>query len=112
MTAASSTGERSVALDVTVLGRDYKVACREDERADLAEAVSFLDARMREIRDAGKVASVERIAVMAALNMANELLRARRSAGGVGAENTIDEATLRGRISAMQSAIDQVLAAR
>jgi cell division protein ZapA len=108
---ASAAGERMVTLDVHVLGREYKVACRERERADLLQAVSFLDQRMREIRDTGKVAGVERIAVMAALNIANELLRARNVASATPADVAIDEASLRGRIGAMQSAIDQVLAA-
>jgi cell division protein ZapA len=111
MTAdASAAGERMVTLDISVLGREYKVACRERERADLVEAVAFLDQRMREIRDAGKIAGVERIAVMAALNIANELLRARNVASAPG-DVAIDEASLRGRIGAMHSAIDQVLAA-
>lgn len=110
-TNASAPGERTVTLDVNVLGRDYKVACREHERDDLVEAVSFLDRRMREIRDTGKVANVERIAVMAALNIANELLRTHRDVQAGDGEATIDETSLRGRIVAMRSAIDQVLAA-
>ncbi len=108
-TNASAAGDRLITLDVTVLGRDYKVACREHERADLVEAVSFLDRRMREIRDAGKVANVERIAVMAALNIANELLRTRSDVQANRGDVAIDETSLRGRIGAMHSAIDQVL---
>src|SRR5437660_553893 len=75
---ASSNSDKAVTLDVTVLGRDYKVGCLEHERAELVEAVQFLDQRMREIRDSGKVSGVERIAVMAALNIAHELLRTKR----------------------------------
>lgn len=105
-------------LDVNILGRDYKVACREDERDALAEAVLFLDHRMREIRDSGRVNGPERIAVMAALNLASELLRERRSgsagkhATGAGnpAEGAIDEEAARRRIRAMQQAIDEALA--
>ena len=98
----------SLQLDVTILGRDYRVACAEDEKADLLEAVALLDARMREIRDKGRTAGVDRIAVMAALNIANELLRERRkpSRGGV----AIDAAGARGRIRDMGEAIDKVLA--
>ena len=70
---------RTVTLDVTILGRDFKVACKEDERDELLEAVALLDRRMREIRDAGKVSGTDRIAVMAGLNIAHELLRERRS---------------------------------
>ena len=57
MTTKSATaGDRAVTLDVALLGRDYKVACKESERAELQDAVAFLDQRMREIRDGGKVA--------------------------------------------------------
>lgn len=61
-------------LDVIIMGRTYKVACRDEEREDLLSAVSLLDRKMNEIKGVGKVASAERIAVMAALNIANELL--------------------------------------
>jgi len=121
MTSKSeAAGDRTVTLDVSLLGRDYKVACKESERAQLLGAVAFLDQRMREIRDAGKVAGTERIAVMAALNTAHDLLRARRESGVSGTEapgararaarDAIDDGAARGRIVAMQSAIDQALA--
>lgn len=58
-----------------ILDKQYQVACREEDREALLESVHYLDTRMREIRDAGKVVGGERIAVMAALNMAHELLR-------------------------------------
>ena len=77
MTTRTPASEKPVQLDVSILGRDYKVACRESERAELMQAVALLDGRMREIRDTGKIAAVERIAVMAALNLENELRRAR-----------------------------------
>ncbi|MCC7114546.1 MAG: cell division protein ZapA [Burkholderiales bacterium] len=104
--------ERSVQLDVTILGREYKVACKESERAELAEAVTLLDGRMREIRDTGKVASIDRIAVMAALNLAHEALRARReppAAPSVPKDVPVDDAVAQRRIRSMQTAIDQVL---
>ena len=114
-------GERSVQLDVHILGRDYKVACKEHERADLLAAVEFLDGRMREIRDAGKNLGVDRIAVMAALNIANDLLRERRAPpvsaaapapAPVAADASVhvDAAAARRRIQSMQAAIDQALA--
>lgn len=65
---------RNVSLDVTIMGREFRIACPENEREGLTRAVAFLDKRMREIRDAGKVIGVERIAIMAALNIAHELL--------------------------------------
>ena len=86
MTARSSLpGERAVQLDIKILGREYKVACKEGERADLLDAVAFLDQRMQEIRDGGKITGADRIAVMAALNLANELLRERKASARAGA---------------------------
>ena len=111
--AGSGAGEHIVQLDVHILGRDYKVACKEHERADLLEAVAFLDKRMREIREGGKTAAVDRIAVMAALNIANELLRERKMpppATAVSADTDIDGALARRRIQSMHAAIDQALA--
>ncbi|HEY3180492.1 MAG TPA: cell division protein ZapA [Casimicrobiaceae bacterium] len=105
----------SLTLDVTIFGREYKVACNEDERAELAEAVAYLDRKMREIRDRGKVAGIDRIAVMAALNIAHDLLRERqanRVAMQVSQPNAIDEDGARRRIQAMQLAIDQTLASQ
>ena len=112
MTAkGSSAGERAVQLDIHILGRDYKVACKEDERADLLDAVAFLDRRMREIREGGKIAGIDRIAVMAALNIANELLRERKAPSSRAATAPdIDGAVARRRIQSMHAAIDQALA--
>jgi cell division protein ZapA len=61
-------------VEVSLLGRSYRVACDDDEREALMQAVAYLDAKMNEIRKAGKVMGAERIAVMAALNVAHELL--------------------------------------
>jgi cell division protein ZapA len=107
---------RTVTLDVTILGRDFKVACREDERDALMEAVALLDRRMREIRDAGKVSGTDRIAVMAGLNIAHELLRERRSSAIAAttvpakAGESFDAEAARRRIQAMQATIDETLA--
>src|SRR5438045_3462106 len=78
---AESMEDPSITLDVSILGREYRVACRESEREELMQAVQFVDRRMREIRDSGKISGTERIAVMAGLNIAHELLRARSGNG-------------------------------
>jgi cell division protein ZapA len=111
--AGSGSGSSSLTQDVTILGREYKVACKEGERAELADAVAYLDRQMREIRDRGKVAGIDRIAVMAALNIAHDLLRERRRPRATGAgppESAIDGDAARRRIQVMQSAIEQTLA--
>ncbi len=62
-------------LSVHILGKDYQVACPVEERDALLRAASELDRRMRDIRQSGSVIGVERIAVMAALNLSNEVLQ-------------------------------------
>ena len=89
-------------VDVSIMGREFKIACAEDEREGLMTAVSYLDKKMREIRDSGKVVGVERIAVMAALNLAHELMTTR--SGG------FDIGDFKRRIISMQEQIDEVLA--
>jgi len=122
MTAKEApAGERTVTLDVTLLGRAYKFACKESERAELQDAATFLDRQMHDIRAGGKVAAVERIALMAALNIAHELLRARHHASAAAdvaapapapapAPVVVDDTSARRRIHHMQSAIEQLLA--
>jgi cell division protein ZapA len=90
-------------LDIKILDRDLRVACPEDEREELLDAVAYLDRKMREIRDSGKVASVERIAIMAALNITHELLTMRLGGG-------FDLAEFKRRIRSMETAIDTTLA--
>jgi len=122
-----AAADKTVQLDVALLGREYKVACKESERAELVEAVALLDRRMRDIRDTGKIGGVERVAVMAALNLAHELMRA-KSAGGLpatrehavgqpaagqkppAANSAIDADAARRRIGSMHSAIDALMA--
>ena len=100
----------SITLDVSILGREYRVACRESEREELLQAVQFVDRRMREIRDSGKISGTERIAVMAGLNIAHELLRSKSGNGKSAPAVSFDTAGIQRRISAMQSAIDRAMA--
>ena len=90
-------------LDVKLLDRELRVACPENERGELLDAVAFLDKKMREIRDAGKIASVERIALMAALNITHELLKTKVGRG-------FDLAEFARRMDTMQAAIDTAIA--
>lgn len=66
-------------LVVHILGKDYQVSCPINEREDLVRAAKELDKRMRDIRNSGNVLGGERIAVMAALNLANEVLHSGNS---------------------------------
>jgi len=88
-------------LDVTIMGRAFKVACPPEDRAGLLEAVDYLDRRMQEIKDGGKVANLERIAIMAALNITHEFLSTR--VGG------FDVGDFKRRINDMNKEIDQAM---
>lgn len=63
-------------VTVRILEKEYQVACPAEEKADLLASAELLNRKMREIRDSGKVVGLDRVAVMAALNLANELLKA------------------------------------
>ena len=65
-------------VTVRIVDREYRVMCAPDQRRTLMESALFLDQQMREIRDSGKVSSMDKIAVMAALNLAEEVLRLRQ----------------------------------
>ena len=62
-------------VTVRILEKDYHVACPAAEKRDLMASVELLNQKMREIRDSGKVVGLDRVAVMAALNLANELIK-------------------------------------
>jgi cell division protein ZapA len=69
--------DRSVRVSVRILEKEYQVACLPEERTELLDSAEHLNAKMREIRDGGNVVGLDRIAVMAALNLAHELLKIR-----------------------------------
>ena len=89
------------ALQINVMGREFRIACPENEQKELLEAVDYLNRKMDEIRDHGKVIGVERIAIMAALNIAHELLTTQ--VGG------FDMGALKRRMQSMETTLDQAL---
>ena len=93
-------------VSVTILDKEYLVACPEEERHDLIRSADYLDRKMREIRDAGKIIGADRIAVMAALNISHELLTQSGESGKIdtsigqrikGLEAKIEDALYRSR---------------
>ena len=94
--------EKAKTLDVNIMGRSYRVTCADDEREALLAAVAYVDKKMTEIKAASKLAGTERIAVMAALNIANELLSVKLGGG-------FDMAELKRRMNSVQSKLDQAL---
>jgi cell division protein ZapA len=91
------------ALTVSLLGREFRVACPEGEEKQLLASVDFLNRKMKEVRDTGKVVGNERIAIMAALNIAHEMLS--RKPG----DSSGDSAAVRRRIISMQETLDSAL---
>ena len=95
--------EKIQTVSVNILDKDYQIACPPDQQQELIDAAKYLDAQMRKIRGNGKVVGLERIAVMAALNIAHELrtqdkVQAVSSAGSENAKrlnNKLDGALIR-----------------
>jgi cell division protein ZapA len=89
-------------VSVRILEKEYHVSCPLEERAALLDSAEYLNRRMREIRDSGKVVGLDRIAVMAALNIVNELLQARGRDDGT-------ESDLALRVKAMRERVESAL---
>lgn len=68
--------EPSAQVSVRILDKEYQILCPASERTELLDSAEMLNEKMREIQNSGRVIGLDRIAVMAALNMANDLLRA------------------------------------
>lgn len=91
----------SVPVTVTILDKEYRVACPPEERDALLASATMLNERMREIRETGKVIGAERISTMAALNIAHELILQNG--------NSTDDHPARSRIRALQHKIESAL---
>lgn len=89
-------------VKVSILNRDFIVACREEERGELEASATYLDKQMRVIQRTGKVVGIERCAIMAALNISHELLSLR--------EKSTMSADLVSRIDTLRKKIDTALA--
>lgn len=90
-------------IEVNILGRGYRVSCADGEREALMRAVEYLDAKMGEIKNSGKVNGTDRIAVMAALNIAHELLSMKVGAG-------FDIGDAKRRINSIEAKLDAAIA--
>lgn len=95
--------EGAKTIEISILGRNYKIACEEGEREALVQAAAFLDGKMGEIKKAGKVSGTDRIAVMAALNIAHEFLTTRLG-------NGFDIGDAKRRIGSIEAKLDEALA--
>ena len=107
MTRSSQT------VSVSILDKEYQVACPPEQQAELLLSARYLDQQMRAIRESGKVIGLERIAVMAALNISHELLLARQetiNAGeaGVAGEGAVDAQSLASLNNKLEQALQQL----
>ncbi len=107
MSADERVRDAKGGLTINLLGREFRVACPEGEERSLLASVDYVNRKMREVRDTGKVVGNERIALMAALNIAHEYLSNPGKANAAG----VDGAAIRRRIVAMQEALEAALAA-
>lgn len=96
-------------VSVRILDKEYQVACPPEQQAELLMSAKHLDEQMRAIRETGKVIGLERIAVMAALNISHELLRTRNGVadGGEG-EDLPGPRSLDGLNSKLDQALQQL----
>ena len=89
-------------MQISIMGREFRVACAPDEQKSLQEAVDFLNRKMQEIKDQGKINGLDRIAIMAALNISHEFLTAR-----VG---SFDVSEFKRRMNSIENTLDQAMA--
>ena len=66
-------------VQIYLLGKEYQISCNDNNLAELKQAAQYLDAQMRSIRDTGKIIGLERIAVMAALNLSHEVMTSQKT---------------------------------
>ena len=88
-------------MEVSIMGREFRVACAPDEQTALLKAVEYLNGKMQEIKDQGKITGLERVAIMAALNISHEILTTRL--GG------FDVSEFKRRIANIETTLDQAL---
>ena len=94
--------EQLAQVSVRILDKEYQVACPPSERTDLLDSAEILNSKMREIRDSGRVVGLDRIAVMAALNMANDLIHAQ-------AKDQVLEGEFSNRLKLISDRVDSAL---
>jgi cell division protein ZapA len=88
-------------VNISIMGRDFSVACPPQEQEDLLEAARYLDSNMKDIQKTGKIIGAERCAIMAALNITNDLLKLKKASS--------DQSHINQRIENLQERIDNAL---
>ena len=91
---------KAVPVSIQILDKEYMVSCAEEEREALMESARFLDSKMKESREHGKVLGTERLAVMTALNITHEHLQHKRTQDALSGETRSDIKRLADKIDA------------
>ena len=89
-------------MQVNIMGRDFRIACTPDEQKPLLEAVEYLNRKMQEIKDQGKITGLDRVAIMAALNISHEFLTTKLG--------SFDVSEIKRRMANIETTLDQALA--
>ena len=92
----------SKGVQISIMGREFRVACEPDEQKALLDSVDYLNRKMQEIKEQGKITGLDRIAIMAALNISHELLTTRFG--------NFDVSEFKRRMSSIENTLDQALA--
>ena len=104
MTPPEERSREKGGLTINLMGREFRVGCPEGEERQLLATVDYLNQKLKEVRDTGKVVGNERIALMTALNIAHESLSQKNP-------GVVDNTAIRRRIISMQEAVDSALEA-
>ncbi len=88
-------------VNISILGRDFSVACPPDEQESLLKAATYLDGNMKDIQKTGKIIGADRVAIMAALNITNDLLKLQKATEG--------QVQVQERLTSLQERIDAAL---
>lgn len=91
----------SKSVTILILGKEFSVACPEDEQEDLLAAARYLDGNMKQIQKSGKIIGAERTAIMAALNITNDLLKLQSGTKG--------QLETQSRLAALQAKVSDAL---
>ena len=89
-------------MQISIMGREFRVACEPDEQKSLQEAVDYLNRKMQEIKDQGKINGIDRIAIMAALNISHEFLMTKLG--------NFDVSEFKRRMAGIETTLDRALA--
>ena len=95
-------GVDATGMQISIMGREFRVACEPAEQKSLQEAVDYLNRKMQEIKDQGKINGLDRIAIMAALNISHEFLNTRLG--------NFDVSEFKRRMAGIETTLDQALA--